>query len=91
MITVSAAASPNAAIWRRGRLERACRIRCCFVGRAAWFWTHDVTVWVATGELEMVGQPIPSNPVDLVGIFGQTDDTVPYDGNYELWLTSLQP
>ena len=51
----------------------------------------DVTVWIATDDLHMVGQAIPSGPTDLVGIFGQSDDTLPYDGGYELWLCSLAP
>ncbi len=51
----------------------------------------DVTVWIATDDLDMVGQSIPSGPTDLVGILSQSDDTPPFDGGYELWLCSLAP
>ncbi len=51
----------------------------------------DVIIWIATEDLDLAWQATPATPVDLVGIFGQSDNSVPLNGNYELWLTSLSP
>ncbi len=35
-------------------------------------------------SLRLIGQPIPTSPVDVIGILGQYDPTVPYSTGYQL-------
>lgn len=45
---------------------------------------NTVVVRVATAELDLAGQPIPTGPVRITGIFSQFDSTAPFDGGYQL-------
>ncbi len=50
-------------------------------------WTgsgDQVIVRVATGDLDLVGQPIPTSSGTVIGIFTQYDNAAPYDGGYQL-------
>ena len=49
----------------------------------------DVVVRVSTSTQDLVGQPIPTGPVNITGIFSQYDTSSPYDGGYQLLLTSM--
>ncbi len=51
--------------------------------------TTLVGVRVGTAQLDLVGQPIPTDPVTLVGIFSQFDTVPPFVDGYELHLRSL--
>ena len=42
------------------------------------------TVRIATGQLDIVGQPIPTGTVNVTGIFSQYDSSAPYDSGYQL-------
>ncbi len=44
----------------------------------------NFTVRVATAALDLVGQPIPTDTRDLIGILGQFDTTDPRTGGYQL-------
>ncbi len=46
-------------------------------------------VRIATESLDLVGTPIPTGPVDIVGIVTQYDTTAPYDAGYQLLPRSL--
>ncbi len=49
----------------------------------------DVEVVVSTYALNLVGEAIPSDAVDLIGVFSQSDSSVPYNGGYRLLLRSM--
>jgi len=46
-------------------------------------------VRIATESLDLVGTPIPTGPVDIVGIVTQYDTTAPYDAGYQVLPRSL--
>jgi len=46
--------------------------------------TNTVVVRVATADLDLVGQPIPTGPVRITGIFSQFDNAAPFDDGYQL-------
>jgi hypothetical protein len=48
-----------------------------------------VSVRVATGQLDLVGQPIPTDPVTLTGIFSQFSTSMPADNGYQLLPRSM--
>ncbi len=50
---------------------------------------NTVVVRVATAELDLGGQPIPTGPVRITGIFSQFDSTAPFDGGYQLLPRSM--
>jgi hypothetical protein len=50
---------------------------------------EEVTVRVSTSTQDMIGQPIPTGSVNITGIFSQYDTTNPYNGDYELLLTTI--
>ena len=55
-------------------------------------WTgsgSQVVVRVSTSDLDLVSTPIPTVPVNVVGIFSQYDNSSPYTGGYQLLIRSL--
>lgn len=48
-----------------------------------------IVVRVATGDLDLVNQPIPTGPVRITGIFSQFDSSAPFDDGYQLLPRSI--
>ncbi len=47
------------------------------------------TVRVATDQLDLVGQPIPTEYLDITGVLSQYDPNPPYDGGYQILPRSM--
>jgi len=50
---------------------------------------NTVVVRIATADLDLVGQPIPIEPIRITGIFSQFDNAAPFDGGYQLLPRSI--
>jgi len=50
--------------------------------------TGSFIIRVSTSDMDLIGTPIPTVPVDVVGIFSQYDTAAPYDGGYQLLIRS---
>ena len=49
----------------------------------------DATVRVSTSAMPLVGTRIPTGEVNLIGILSQFDQTIPFDDNYQLLISSF--